>query len=143
MIDRPELESRVEDSVAALLRDVFPLLQVVAWSQPGKRDERHLAIMVEDGGEEIPCTGIHSLVLTITARNLSAPERDQMGVLFGDARSAIQSIERNAKSRFMLVGGESVEIEPKTRRAENESDHVETMTFTISAQASELPAVAA
>lgn len=137
--ERPDLETRMEQAVLSVLRDAFPAVdEIVAWSAPRTDAGRYLSVRVETAGEELPNTGIESLSVTVTGKNLTEGERRMLKDLYGSAGAARDTLLINATGKFILPAGEAVQVGPGTRIAEGNVDRLTSYNFTVSAQPAEL-----
>jgi hypothetical protein len=137
--ETPDLETRMEQAVLEVLRDAFPAVdEIASWSDPRTDAGRYLSVRVETAGEEIPNTGIESLTVTITGKNLTEGERRMLKDLYGSAGAAREALLINAAGKFVLPAGEAVEVGPGTRVAEGNIDRLTSYNFTVSAQPFEL-----
>jgi len=129
-----DLETRVEQSIAQVLRDAFPSIPVGSWSESTEQAAKCIGIKVESGPEEPIGTNIFTVGIDVEARNFNSAERKLLSEMLGNSSCARETVSAHGTGKFVMPRGQAVELTGKPRTAEDEKSKILTYNLVASIQ---------
>jgi hypothetical protein len=127
----PDLDCRVEDSLARVFRDAFPKVTIGTSSNPVERSGASIGIKAESGAEDPIGTNLFQVAIDIETRNLNVGQLQLMREMVGNSHVARETISAYSARAFCMPRGQAVEMTGAPRTVENENDRI--ITFSLSA----------
>lgn len=131
---KPDLDERVEDSIARVFRDAFPGVTLATSSKPAERSGTSIGIKAESGAEDPIGTNIFPVSVEIEARNLDSQQRELIRQMIGNADSAKETLSAYSAKAFTMPRGQAVEMIGAPRSVENENDRITTYSLVATIQ---------
>jgi hypothetical protein len=131
---KPDLSTRVEDSILAVLREAFPGVRVASYSDSADDQFVSIGVRAESGPENPIGTNIFDVGIEVQCKNLSGIQLQLMSAMIGTAHAAKETIEANAGRSFVMPRGQAVEVLGASRVVEDENSRVVTQSLSASIQ---------
>jgi hypothetical protein len=131
---KPELETRIEDSIARVFRDAFPKVPVHSYGNPGERSGKCVGLRAELGAENPIGTNLYDCLVEIEARNFDAPDRQLLHDMIGNASAAKETLSTHSAKLFAMPRGQAVEMIGAPRTVEDQNERIITYSLSVTIQ---------